>query len=49
MRSFPWISATCLICNTLMTDLAEIQFSVPQVEYPLGGSSKKGSHVYLLL
>ncbi len=25
------------------------KFSVPQIEYPLGGSSKKGSHVYLLL
>ncbi len=26
-----------------------MQFSVPQIEYPLGGSSKKGSHVYFLL
>ncbi len=25
------------------------EFSLPQVEYPLGGSSKKGSHVYFLL
>ncbi len=25
------------------------QFSVPQIEYPLGGSSKKGSHVYFLI
>ncbi len=25
------------------------KFSVPQIEYPLGGSSKKGSHVYFLL
>ncbi len=25
------------------------QFSVPQIEYPLGGSSQKGSHVYFLL
>ncbi len=25
------------------------QFSVPQIEYPLGGSSKTGSHVYFLL
>ncbi len=24
-------------------------FSVPQIEYPLGGGSKKGSHVYFLL
>ncbi len=27
----------------------EGQFSVPQIEYPLGGSSIKGSHVYFLL
>ncbi len=26
-----------------------IQFSLPQVEYPLGGNSKKGSHIYVLL
>ncbi len=26
-----------------------MQFSVPQIEYQLGGSSKKGSHVYFLL
>ncbi len=26
-----------------------IQFSVPQIEYPLGGSSKNSSHVYFLL
>ncbi len=25
------------------------QFSVLRLEYPLGGSSKKGSHVYFLL
>ncbi len=25
------------------------EFSLPQIEYPLGGSSKKGSHVYFLL
>ncbi len=25
------------------------QLSVPQIEFPLGGSSKKGSHVYFLL
>ncbi len=24
------------------------QFSVPQIEYPLGGSNKKRSHVYFL-
>ncbi len=27
----------------------DTQFSVPQLEYPLGGSSKKGSHIYFLL
>ncbi len=26
-----------------------LQFLVPQIEYSLGGSSKKGSHVYFLL
>ncbi len=25
------------------------ELSVPQIVYPLGGSSKKGSHVYFLL
>ncbi len=25
------------------------EFPVPRIEYPLGGSSKKGSHVYFLL
>ncbi len=25
------------------------QFSVPRIEYPLGGSSITGSHVYFLL
>ncbi len=25
------------------------QFSVPQIEYTLGGITKKGSHVYFLL
>ncbi len=29
--------------------MAIAQFSVPQIENPLGGSSKKGSHVYFLL
>ncbi len=27
----------------------QLEFSVPQIEYPLGGNSKKGSHVYFLL
>ncbi len=26
-----------------------LEFSVPQIEYPHGGNSKKGSHVYFLL
>ncbi len=25
------------------------EFSVPQIEYPLGGSGNKGSHLYFLL
>ncbi len=25
------------------------QISVPQIEYPLGGSSNKGSHAYFML
>ncbi len=25
------------------------KFSVPQIEYPLGDSSKKGSHIFFLL
>ncbi len=28
---------------------SKLEFSVPQIEYPLGGRSKKGSHVYFLL
>ncbi len=32
-----------------MSRVAMDQFSVPQIEYPLGGSSKAGSHVYFLL
>ncbi len=31
------------------SELCSNQFSVPQIEYPLGGSCKKGSHVYFLL
>ncbi len=31
------------------TAICKVQFSVHQIEYPLGGSSKKGSHVYVLL
>ncbi len=33
----------------LLTWLKYQKFSVPQIEYPLGGSTKKGSHVYFLL
>ncbi len=33
--------------STIM--VGKVEFSVPQIEYPLGGSSKKGSHVYFLL
>ncbi len=29
--------------------LVYLQFSVPRIEYLLGGSSKKGSYVYFLL
>ncbi len=40
-----------LLCGTMeiISELFNIQLSVPQIEYPLGGSSKKGSHVYFLL
>ncbi len=30
-------------------NMAIKEFSEPQIEYPLGGSSKKGSHVYFQL
>ncbi len=38
-------------CNTTWpSDLSSMkQFSVSQIEYPLGDSTKKGSHVYFLL
>ncbi len=42
MKGTPTGSATDM-CTRLS------QFSVPQIEYPLGGSSKKGRHVYFLL
>ncbi len=35
--------------SMMCTELPHTQFSVPQIEYPLGGNSKKGSHVYFLL
>ncbi len=36
---FVFLVVTCL----------KTEFIRPQIEYPLGGSSKKGSHVYFLL
>ncbi len=36
-------------CREALPDTMSYQFSVPQIEYPLGGSSKKCSHVYFLL
>ncbi len=39
-----WCASQCECPNGLVR-----QFSVPQREYPLGGSSEKGSHVYFLL
>ncbi len=36
-------------CGVFIFELRMCQFSIPQIEYPLGGSSKKGSHVYFLL
>ncbi len=35
--------------SELRTQKSSSQFSEPQIEYPLGGSSKKSSHVYFLL
>ncbi len=35
--------------QTKTANLSMLKFSVPQIEYPLGGSCKKGSHVYFLL
>ncbi len=32
-----------------LRDNITFQFSAPQIEYALGGSSKKGSHVYFML
>ncbi len=38
-----------LIKVSLFKELGALQFSVPQIEYTLGGTSKMGSHVYSLL
>ncbi len=35
-------------CRTYISVIYR-EFSAPQLEYTLGGSSKKGSHVYILL
>ncbi len=35
--------------SELRTQKSSSQFSEPQIEYPLGGSSKKSIHVYFLL
>ncbi len=52
----PISSAMCAWMDAFLNSLAFMQivnivneFSVPQIEYPLGGSSKKGSHIYFLL
>ncbi len=38
------------VCRNLLYKYYQTgQFSVPQIEYALGGSSKKGSHAYFLL
>ncbi len=41
-----WLQADA---NTTLLGNLLNQFSVPQIEYPIGGSSKKGSHVYFRL
>ncbi len=41
-----WLILSLLI---IYRHLIVLEFSVPQIEYPLGGSRKKGSHVYFLL
>ncbi len=40
---------TLIVCTLIFIHFCHLQFSVPQIEYPLGGSSKKGSHVCFLL
>ncbi len=42
---WPFLRSPEIYCCKII----EIHFSVPQIEYPLGGSSQKGSHVYFLL
>ncbi len=48
---FVWLIMQIYNCKvqTCMATHENIQFSVPQIEYPLWGISKKGSHVYFLL
>ncbi len=54
-HTYDWLNQQPLIEVTTILDIWHLfthntkQFSVPQIEYPLGGSSKKCSHVYFLL
>ncbi len=43
----PYIGGNKMKCNNLHNVILE--FSIPQIEYTLGGTSKMGSHVYFLL
>ncbi len=44
-----YIDSTARLGINTIEHASEMEFSVPRIEYPLGGSSKKGSHVYFLL
>ncbi len=45
-----WVSSVRVTFeNNVVVGPILLQFSVPQIEYPLGGSSKKGSDVYFML
>ncbi len=46
-QAIVWLHKRASVGHLQIANL--VQFSVPQIEYPLGGSSKKGSHVYFLL
>ncbi len=39
----------CKVAVETQRKLQPVKFSIPQIEYPLGGSSIKCSHVYVLL
>ncbi len=47
MKSFTLL-VVCIQKSVIKVYLC-LPFSVPQIEYLLGGSSKKGRHVYFLL